>query len=73
MYLKVFIFANIQRKKLVWLGNKLQKNVLESQFLANIVTWIFKNVPPVQSVVVPPVETNISKLLTANYLLPFLS
>ena len=32
MYLKVFIFANIQRKKLVWLGNKLQKNVLESQF-----------------------------------------
>ena len=52
---------NVQRGKLVSFVNNLQnKCVLKNK-------WIFKNFSPVQTIMVPPRETNIRKLLSAFF------
>ena len=68
-------FANIQKKSWFgWTTNDKRKCV-RKPILANPVTRIFKHLSLVQPIVVPPGETNISKLLTTIYIfirLPFL-
>ena len=57
-------FANIQKKSWFgWTTNDKRKCV-RKPILANPVTRIFKHLSPVQTIVGPPGETNISKLLT---------
>ena len=58
-------FVNFRREKLAGLGNQYQRKCVRKPILANLGTRIFKRFSPVQAIVVPPRETNISKLLTA--------
>lgn len=68
MDLIVIIFVNHQKKKLIWFGNKLKIKCVRKPTLAKLGAWSFKDISPVQTIVVPLGET-----LQANYLLPFLS
>ena len=60
--------ANIQKKKLVSFGNMLQKKMFRKPILANLGTPVFKISSLLQTVVLLPGETNISKLFIALFI-----
>ena len=50
------------------LATSYKRKYVRKPILVNLGTWIFKNFSPVQTIVVPPGEANISKLLTAIFI-----
>ena len=66
MYLKAIILRIFIAKS--WFGwATITKKCIRKPILVNLGTWIFKNFSLVQTVVVPPWEANISKLLTSLF------
>ena len=66
--LKAIILRIFREKSWFGLATSFKRKCIRKLILVNLVTQIFKNFSPVQTVVVPPGETNISKLLTAFFI-----
>ena len=69
MHLISIILRIFSDKSWFGLAVNYKRKCVRRLILGNIGTLIFKNWSPVQTVVVPPGETNISKLLTALFII----
>ena len=67
MHLIATTLQIFRKDRLIW-QQITKKKCVRKQILANLVTRLFKNFSPVQTVVVPPEETNISRLLTSLFI-----
>ena len=65
MHIKANTLQIFREKSRLDLATNYQRKCVRKPISANLGTRIFKKFSPVQAVVVPPGETNISKLLTA--------
>ena len=65
MHLKAIILRIFREKSWFGLTTNYERKYVRKSFLANLGSRTFRNFSPIQIVMVPPEETNISKLLTA--------
>ena len=68
MQLIAIILRTFRKKSWFGLAANYKRKCVRKPILANQGIRIFKNFSPVQTVMVPPGETNISKLLTALFI-----
>ena len=68
MHLKANILRISRENSRFDLTTSYKRKYVTKPILVNLGTRIFKNFSPVQTIVVPPGETNISKLLTALFI-----
>ena len=68
IHLQTIILRIFRQKSWFGLAANYKRKWVRKTILGNLETWIFTNFSPMQTVVVPPGETNISKLLTPLFI-----